>query len=109
MAQLKNWADPDYRARLLAAAQSPERRAKIAAANRGPNSPRWKGDAARTDNKHQRAVKLYSLDGVACEAEGCENPAEHRHHRDRDPGNNERSNIEFLCAPCHRAEHAKRG
>ena len=30
-----------------------------------------------------------------------------RHHRDRDPTNNEPENVEILCAKCHGAEHRR--
>jgi hypothetical protein len=30
-----------------------------------------------------------------------------RHHKDRNPANNEPDNVEILCNPCHAAEHRR--
>src|SRR5438552_3794511 len=35
----------------------------------------------------------------------CGAPEVHIHHRDRDRTNNDRSNLQLLCARCHRIEH----
>lgn len=35
----------------------------------------------------------------------CDNPARHRHHKDRNTLNNRTENIEFLCYKCHSLEH----
>ena len=43
----------------------------------------------------------------AFECNRCGEPAEHRHHIDRDRTNNEDSNIELLCTPCHAEEHGR--
>ena len=42
------------------------------------------------------------------ECNRCSEPAEHRHHRDRDRSNTADSNIELLCGACHAEEHDKR-
>jgi hypothetical protein len=41
------------------------------------------------------------------ECNRCGEPAEHRHHIDRDRSNNEDKNIELLCGPCHAEEHGR--
>lgn len=61
----------------------------------------WKGDAARDESKRNRAQRMYPLDGVECEGDGCGAPATDRHHIDGDTGHNERSNIMFLCRRHH--------
>lgn len=66
-------------------------------ARRGPASPMWRGDAAVPTAKRHRAQVAYPLD--TCER--CGAPATDRHHKDRDTGNNARSNLEFLCRRCH--------
>ncbi len=61
---------------------------------------------------HQRASRLYERPD-ACQR--CGEPARetrsnaviHIHHKDRNPLNNEPTNIEFLCPPCHRLEHGQ--
>jgi hypothetical protein len=63
----------------------------------GPAHPQWKGDAARTETKHQRARKRYSL----ADCESCGGAAADRHHRDGDPGNNAPHTIQALCRRCH--------
>lgn len=82
--------------------RSPESIAKmVAAAQRGSKNRLWRGDNAGPGSKHARAQRLYPLtDCVRCGA-----PGEHRHHRDRDPGNNEPDNIAILCEPCHYRSH----
>lgn len=63
----------------------------------GPRSPDWKGDAARTGSKRDRARRAFELG--ACE--NCGSPACDRHHKDGDTGNNTRENIAILCRRCH--------
>lgn len=64
----------------------------------GPGAPGWKGDGASDASKRLRAQRTFSLP-ERCER--CSDGAVERHHKDGDPGNNERSNIEFLCRRCH--------
>lgn len=66
----------------------------------------WKGDAARDDVKHARARRLYRVLG---NCEQCGGKATERHHKDDDAGNNERSNIAFLCRRCHMVEDGRLG
>jgi len=35
----------------------------------------------------------------------CDRLSHHVHHRDRNPMNNDPSNLESLCASCHKLEH----
>ena len=53
-----------------------------------------------------RAVKL-AQDPVceSCWAEGIATPATLVHHRDRDPRNNDMSNLRSMCVLCHEEEH----
>ncbi len=57
----------------------------------------WKGDAASTKTKRCRAQRKYKLN----KCERCNGKATDRHHKDGDTGNNDRSNLEFLCRRCH--------
>lgn len=61
--------------------------------------PGWKGEEAGKGAKNMRARKWFEISGM-CERCG-EKPACDRHHKDGNPGNNERSNIAFLCRRCH--------
>lgn len=67
----------------------------------GSAHPKWKGDNVSINSKRKRARRLFVLD----KCEKCGAKAEDRHHKDRDPGNNEPSNIIGLCRPCHIAAH----
>lgn len=62
---------------------------------------RWKGDKASPNAGRLRANRKFPTE--PCEI--CNNPNGHRHHKDRNTLNNVRSNIEFLCASCHRKLH----
>lgn len=66
---------------------------------------RYKGDAASEHAKRERAQRRYSLVGVTCEEPGCSKPAKDRHHKNEDPGDNRRENLEFLCRAHHRLRH----
>ncbi len=72
---------------------------------RGPTHPAWKGDAATAQAKNHRARVLFSIEGKRCEGEGCTKPAEHRHHRNGDPGDNRPENIAFVCVIHHQLIH----
>lgn len=63
----------------------------------GERHPAWKGDAATTTTKRERAQRRYQLG----QCERCLKPATDRHHRDGDTGNNAPSNVELLCRRCH--------
>lgn len=71
--------------------------------NSGPTHYAWKGDAARTETKRERAQKAYPLG--ACE--DCGAPAVDRHHRDADTGNNTPENVGLKCRRCHMAEDGR--
>ena len=73
---------------------------------RGPDSPHWKGDNATVNTGYWRAHTLYT-GPLACEVTECDRPAQ-RHHRDKNPLNNQRDNIQFLCAKHHMQIHAPR-
>jgi hypothetical protein len=64
--------------------------------------PFWKGDAAGASAKNNRARKLFPLPEKCDE---CDAPPIARHHIDEDPGNNDPSNIKFLCGRHHLAAH----
>lgn len=61
-----------------------------------------KGSVKPTANPrtgHCRALRLYPLGGLC---EHCrEAPAADRHHKDGNPLNNDRANVELLCRRCH--------
>lgn len=68
---------------------------------------RFKGELANEHSKRARAQARYQLGDVICEESGCTKPAKDRHHKNEDPGDNRRSNLEFLCRRHHRARHAQ--
>lgn len=68
---------------------------------------RYKGVAANEHSKRARAQRKYPLDGVRCEEPGCDRPATDRHHKNEDPGDNRRANLELLCRRHHRGRHAR--
>lgn len=70
----------------------------------GERHPRWQGDNATPHSKRGRAREMYDLIGVTCESCGS-HPAVERHHIDGNTGNNDRSNVRFLCQNCHRVPH----
>jgi len=74
-----------------------QRRVNPIATVSGKAHPFWKGDAASTTTKRERAQKLYLL--AACEI--CGAKAVDRHHIDGDTGNNTPENIARLCRRCH--------
>ena len=68
----------------------------------GERHGHWKGAAALEGSKRVRAQRAYDLAGVTCEySGGCSKRAAERHHGDGDPGNNDRSNVAFLCRRHH--------
>ena len=67
-------------------------------AQRGVNSPAWRGDSASSRAKHRRAQRLFPKLG---KCERCQNAATDRHHKDGNPGNNRLDNIQLLCRKCH--------
>lgn len=67
----------------------------------GERHDKWKGDRAGDGAKRSRARRRYRLGPCErCGADGV-----HRHHRNRDVGDNSPGNIEILCAACHSDEH----
>ena len=77
----------------------PERGAVAGSAN-----PNWKGDVAPSVwAARARARALLPPSSGACER--CGSPGEEIHHRDRNPLNEARENLERLCRPCHIMEH----
>lgn len=65
----------------------------------GDKSPQWKGDLAKPEAKRIRAQKLFKNLNLC---EHCQiSKAVDRHHIDGNTGNNNRSNIMFLCRSCH--------
>jgi len=72
----------------------------------GEKNPRWKGDAIGSSAGYLRANKMYTPD--ICWGCGSKEHLE-RHHMDKDPTNNEKENIKFLCRSCHKAFHVGSG
>lgn len=67
----------------------------------GSANVRWAGDSPSQACGRLRARALFP--GVhKCEVNGCSLTAE-RHHKDGNTGNNDRSNISFLCNKHHKA------
>ena len=69
----------------------------------GEEHPGWKGDAASPRAKRRRATKIYALG----DCERCALPATERHHKDKNTGNNLKSNIMILCRRCHMVEDGR--
>jgi len=68
----------------------------------GHRNPRWLGDKAKPNAGRLRAQKLFP--DQPCEK--CATTKQiHRHHIDRNPLNNIKSNIMFLCNSCHQTLH----
>jgi 5-methylcytosine-specific restriction endonuclease McrA len=44
--------------------------------------------------------------GIKCNTRDCRNEAIHIHHRDKNHSNNDKYNLEYLCASCHRKAHS---
>lgn len=68
----------------------------------GEQNPAWRGDKVAKRSARLRAQRLLRDAGpcVRCGAAKAE-----RHHKDHNPWNNDMSNIEVLCRPCHIEEH----
>lgn len=77
----------------------------------GPKNAMYKDGLARsTIERLTRVVVMHSGRSLyACERCGHENTKQEqaRHHKDRDRSNNDPSNLEVLCTPCHNREHGK--
>lgn len=69
----------------------------------GPAHPQWKGDGISTRWARYGSHKVIPKLGT-CEQCG-ERPARERHHIDKNPRNNDLSNLQQLCALCHRKMH----
>lgn len=67
----------------------------------GPKNPNWKGDEGTRSAMHYRARKI--LGDAPCAH--CGGPGEVVHHRDENPWNNEPTNLQRLCRPCHINHH----
>lgn len=69
---------------------------------------RWKGNNITKSTAYHRAQRYYPLQ--PCEICGKEpggDPRVERHHKDRNPLNNEPDNIQFLCENCHYKTHGR--
>lgn len=77
-------------------------RQKISERMLGTSNHRWKGDDVGSSGGHARAIKMY--DATECAECGSVYRLQ-RHHIDRNPANNEESNIVILCEPHHKAWH----
>lgn len=80
---------------------TPETKRKLADQKRGEKNPQWTGDAGSPQAGRYRARNLFPVQ--PCEM--CGKKDGHRHHIDRNTLNNNRDNIEFLCASCHTLRH----
>jgi hypothetical protein len=67
----------------------------------GPSNSSWMGDNAKRDSGRARAHRRFELG--PCEL--CSSDGKNRHHRDRNPLNNLKSNIQILCDKCHFKVH----
>ncbi len=68
----------------------------------GSGDHRYTGGAHEWKNGNSACCSLYPLDGANCV---CGSEAKERHHIDRNTKNNDPTNIEFVCVPCHKARH----
>ncbi len=75
-------------------------RTAISKRMKGEGNHRWNGGVWKNGNS--QCVNKYDISNEYCV---CGEQAKERHHIDRNPQNNERDNIEFVCIPCHRARH----
>lgn len=79
-----------------------------ACANKSREGIKYTGRRPKDKVKDERALKLRLIAsrGATCERCGY-NKKEilNVHHRDRDHGNNDMSNLELLCPNCHTEEH----
>lgn len=79
-------------------------RAAISHRMKGANNPHWLGHSVKRSSLHGRARSLYPFTSSSvCSC--CGAPAKHRHHIDKDPANNSKSNILLLCESCHAGQH----
>lgn len=79
----------------------------ISCSRKAERNPMWRGKEVDKEAARARARRLYSLDGIACEYQGCEELAKDRHHINGDTRNNDRSNIRFLCRRHHMVEDGR--
>lgn len=78
----------------------------VAAVARGEAHYAWKGNAAQRHTGRHRAQRLFAADTCErCSATASEAVKIHRHHKDGNPLNNARENVEILCEPCHIKAH----
>lgn len=80
---------------------TPEACEKIRRSKLGEKNPNYRGDEVGISGARRRARVLHPQQ--PCEECGDENG--HRHHVDRNPWNNRKGNIEFLCNSCHQKRH----
>lgn len=71
----------------------------------GPEHHRWAGEQVDKKIGRKRALRMYPEIGPCVR---CGSPDAERHHVDENTSNNEPSNIEALCRPCHADEHRER-
>ena len=77
---------------------TPETLEKMRQSKMGEKNPRWGGSDVAPLVGRKRAGRRFPVLGK-CEYEGgCEKPARERHHKDGNTSNNDRSNLQFLCA-----------
>jgi len=64
-----------------------------------------KADSLHTTARQRKECRDYL--GKCCERCGADNTRLVIHHKDKDPYNNNHSNLETLCESCHRVHHTK--
>ncbi len=71
---------------------------------------RGRVDKASGRKQASRLVEMKNCEGVLESGRACRSKKGlERHHKDRDPTNNDPSNIEVLCQNCHKEDHLKDG
>ena len=81
---------------------SEEEKRRISNRMVGQNNHRWVGDNVSVRGGRSRLHRVDSAIGKTCV---CGKPAREIHHIDKNPKNNDTSNLEYVCSKCHRARH----
>jgi hypothetical protein len=70
----------------------------------GASNPMWKTGSITAATGRNRAQYRFKNLG---QCQRCDKPAMDRHHKDGNTGNNDATNVEFLCRRCHMLEDGR--